>query len=93
MRLRRGQAENHCPELYRGRTSVHGFDAASARALPCFSPRLDLGCRFGATGLKSIARNFNAAQLRCMDLSRQPPGRCPVFRRDKKSDDAPARTG
>ena len=156
MTFRRGQGENHCPELHRGYTSVHGFDAASARALPCFSPRLDLGCRFGAAGLKSIARNFtalllrlslrrgraetrcpklqhgttsvhgfdaafaralpgfsprhdfgchsgaagrklvdrnfNAAQLRCMDLTRRPPRHCPVFRRDKKSDDAPART-
>ena len=93
MTLRRGQGENHCPELHRGYTSVHGLDAASARALPCFSPRLDLGCRSGAAGLKSIARNFNAAQLRCMDLSRQPPGRCPVSHRDMISVVTPARPG
>ena len=72
-------------------TSVHGFDAASARALPGFPPRLDLGCRFGAAGLKFITRNFNAAQLRCMDLSRQPPGRCPLFHRGLASVVAPAR--
>ena len=89
--LRRGQTKNHCPKFQRGLTSVHGIVAAIARALPCFSPRLDLGCRFGAAGLKSIARNFNAAQLRCMDLSRQPPGRCPLFHRGLASVVAPAR--
>ena len=70
---------------------MHGFDAAATRALSGFSPRLAFGCRFGAAGLKSIARNFNAACLRCMDLSRQPPGRCPLFHRGLASVVAPAR--
>ena len=89
--LRRGRTETRCPKLQRGLPSVHGFDAADARALPGFSPRLAFGCRFGAAGLKSIARNFNAALLRCMDLSRQPPGRCPLFHRGLASVVAPAR--
>ena len=79
--LRRGGAEIHCPKLQRGTTSVHGFVAAAARALPAFSPRPCFGCRSGAAGQKIIARNFNAALLRCMDLSRQLTGRCPVFHR------------
>jgi len=76
-----GRTENYCPKLHRGLPSVHGFDAADARALSVFSPRLAFGCRFGAAGLKSIARNFNAALLRCMDLTRQTPGHCPVLHR------------
>ena len=79
--LRRGRTETRCPKLQRGLPSVHGFDAADARALSVFSPRLAFGCRFGAGGLKSIARNFNAALLRCMDLTRQTPGHCPVLHR------------
>jgi hypothetical protein len=79
--LRRGWTENYCPKLQRVTTSVHGFDAADARALPEFSPRLAFGCQPCAAGLKSIARNFNAAFLRCMDLTRQTPGHCPFFHR------------
>jgi len=43
-------------------------------ALPGFSPRLAFGCCSGVAGLKLVARNFNAAFLRCMDLTRQTPG-------------------
>ena len=45
------------------------------------SPRPDFGCRSGAAGRKFIARNFSAALLRCMNLSRQHPWRCPGFHR------------
>ena len=79
--LRRGQTKNHCPKSQRGITSMHGFVAAAARALPGFSPRLAFGCRPGAARQKIIARNLSAAFLRCIDLSRRPPGRCLVFRR------------
>ena len=89
----RGRTKNHCPKLHRGFPSVHGFVAAAARALPCFSPRLAFGCRPGAAKQKIIARNFRAAFLRCMDLSRQPPGRCPVFHRALLSVVARARPG
>ena len=89
--LRRGWTENYCPKLQRVTTSVHGFDAADARALPEFSPRLAFGCQPCAAGLKSIARNFNAAFLRCMDLTRQTPGHCPSFHRALLSVVAPAR--
>ncbi len=60
--LRRGQTKNHCPKSQRGITSMHGFVAAAARALPGFSPRLAFGCRPGAARQKIIARNFTAAQ-------------------------------
>ena len=80
--LRRGQTKNHCPKLQRGLISVHGFVAAVARALPGFSPRLAFGCRPGTDRQKFIARNFNATLARCIDLSRQSPGHCPVFHRD-----------
>ncbi len=89
----RGQAKDHCPKLHRGFPSVHRFVAATARALPGFSPRLAFGCRSGAARQKIIARNFTAAFLRCMDLSRRPPGRCPVFRRALLSVVARARLG
>ena len=79
--LRRGQTKDHCPKLHCGFPSVHGFVAAAARALPGFSPRLAFGCRPGAARQKIIARNLSAAFLRCIDLSRRPPGRCLVFRR------------
>jgi len=80
--LRRGQTKNHCPKLQRGLISVYGFVAAVARALPGFSPRLAFGCRPGTDRQKFIARNFNATLARCIDLSRQSPGHCPVFHRD-----------
>ena len=79
--LRRSRTEIHCPKLQRGTTSVHGFDAADARALPGSSSRLAFGCQPCAAGLKLVARNFNAAFLRCMDLTRQTPGHCPLFHR------------
>ena len=79
--LRRGQTKNHCPKFQCGFISVHGIVAAVARALPGFSPRLAFGCRPSAVREKIIARNFNAALARCMELSRQSPGRCPVFHR------------
>ena len=79
--LRRGQTKNHCPKLQRDLSSVHGIVAAVARALPGFSPRLAFGCRPSAVREKIIARNFNAALARCIDLSRQLPGRCPVYYR------------
>ena len=79
--LRRGQTKIHCPKLQRGLSSVHGIVAAVARALPGFLPRLAFGCRPGGSEKKIIARNFNAALFRCIDLSRQSPGRCPVFHR------------
>ena len=80
--LRRGQTKNHCPKLQRDLSSVHGIVAAVARALPGFSPRLAFGCRLGTVREKIIARNFNATLPRCMELSRQSPGHCPVFHRD-----------
>ena len=80
--LRRGQTKIHCPKLQRGLSSVHGIVAAVARALPGFSPRLAFGCRSDAVRQKIIARNFNAALFWCIDLSRQSPGRCPVYYRD-----------
>ena len=89
--LRRGRTETRCPKLHRGLPSVHGFDAADARALPEFSPRLAFGCQPCAAGQKIIARNFNAAFLRCMDLTRQTPGHCPFFHRALLSVVAPAR--
>ena len=89
--LRRGQAEIHCPKLQRGTTSVHGFVAAAARALPAFSPRSCLGCRSGAVGLKSIARNFNAALLRLSLRRGGTKNRCPLFHCALASVVAPAR--
>ena len=80
--LRRGQTKNHCPKFQRDLSSVHGIVAAVARALPGFSPRLAFGCHSGAAGRKLVDRNFNATLLRCMELSRQSPGHCPVFHRD-----------
>ena len=80
--LRRDQTKIHCPKLQRGLSSVHGIVAAAARALPGFSPRLAFGCRLGTVREKIIARNFNATLPRCMELSRQSPGHCPVFHRD-----------
>ena len=74
--------KNHCPKFQRGLISVHRFVAAVARALPGFSPRLAFGCRSDAVRQKIIARNFNAALFWCIDLSRQSPGRCPVYYRD-----------
>ena len=81
----------HCPKLHRGPASVHGFVAAHARTLPDFSPRLAFGCRSGAARLNTIARNFTAALLRWMDLSRHTPGHCPGFHRALLSVVAPAR--
>ena len=90
--LRRGQTKNHCPKLQRDLSSVHGIVAAVARALPGFSPRLAFGCRPSAVREKIIARNFNAALARCIDLSRQLPGRCPVYYRALLSVVAPTRS-
>ena len=45
----------------------------------------------GAAGLEIIARNFTAALLRCMDLSRLPVIRCPVSHRVLLSVVVPAR--
>ena len=84
--------KNHCPKLQRDLSSVHGIVAAVARALPGFSPRLAFGCRPSAVREKIIARNFNAALARCIDLSRQLPGRCPVYYRDLLSVVAPTRS-
>ena len=70
-----------CPELRRDPASVHRFVAAHAQTLPDFSPRLAFGCRSGATRQEIIARNFTAALLRCIDLSRHTPERCPGFHR------------
>ena len=88
---RRGRTENHCPILHRGPASVHGFVAATRHTLPGFSPRLAFGCRSGAAGQKIIARNFIAALLRCIDLSRLPPERSPDFHRALLSVVVPAR--
>ena len=77
-----GQRKNHCPKFQRGLSSVHRFVAAVARALPGLLPRLAFGCRSDAVRQKIIARNFNAALFWCIDLSRQSPGRCPVYYRD-----------
>ena len=87
----RSETKNHCPKLQRDLSSVHGIVAAVARALPGFSPRLAFGCRPGTAREKFIARNFNAALARCMELSRQSPGHCPVFHRDLLSVVAPTR--
>ena len=90
--LRRGQTKNHCPKFQRDLSSVHGIVAAVARALPGFSPRLAFGCHSGAAGRKLVDRNFNATLLRCMELSRQWPGHCPVFHRALLSVVAPTRS-
>jgi len=60
----RGRTENYCLKLQRALLSVVAPARRDKKSLPGFSPRLDLGCRFGAAGLKSIARNFNALLLR-----------------------------
>ena len=91
MPLPRGRTESHCPKLRRDPASVHRFVAAHAQTLPDFSPRLAFGCRSGAARVKNIARNFSAALLRCMNLSRHTPGRCPGFHRALLSVVAPAR--
>ena len=79
--FRRGRTEIHCPKLQRGLASVVAPARRDKKSLPAFSLRSCFGCRSGAAGQKIIARNFNAALLRCMDLSRQLTGRCPVFHR------------
>ena len=79
--LRHGRTENYCPKLHRALLSVVSHARPDRELLPETSPRLAFGCRFGAAGLKLVARNFNAAFLRCMDLTRQTPGHCPLFHR------------
>ncbi len=77
----RGRTEIHCPKLQRGLPSVHGFDAADARALPEFSPRLAFGCRSGAAGQKIIARNFTAPCLRLSAMRGRIENYCPKLQR------------
>ena len=91
--LRRGRAEIHCPKLQRSTTSVHGFVAATHRALPAFSPRPCFGCRSGAARLKSIARNFNALLLRLSLRRGRTEIHCPKLQRALLSVVAPARRG
>jgi len=75
------QPPGRCPLFHRGLASVVAPARRDKKSLPAFSLRSCFGCRSGAAGQKIIARNFNAALLRCMDLSRQLTGRCPVFHR------------
>ena len=69
------------PETSPRPASVHEYVAAHARTLPGFSPRPAFGCRSGAAEQDLIARNFTAPLLRCMNLSRYTPERCPIFHR------------
>ena len=67
--FRRGQAEIHCPKLYRGVTSVHGIVAATVSALSGLSPRHDFGCHSGAAGACMIhfkPRRENRANVHSM---------------------------
>ena len=80
--LRRGGTKNRCPVFHRGLASVVSSARPDKKSLPGFSPRLAFGCRPGTAREKFIARNFSATLARCMELSRRPPGHCPVFHRD-----------
>ena len=90
--LRRGGTKNRCPVFHRGLASVVSSARPDKKSLPGFSPRLAFGCRPGTAREKFIARNFSATLARCIDLSRQLPGRCPVYYRALLSVVAPTRS-
>ena len=70
-----------CPIFHRDLPSVAASARSGRNSLPGISPRLAFGCRTSAAGQKLIVRNFNAPLLRCMELSRLPVIRCPIFHR------------
>ena len=70
-----------CPIFHRDLPSVAASARSGRNSLPGISPRLAFVCRTSAAGQKLIVRNFNAPLLRCMELSRLPVIRCPIFHR------------